>query len=843
MNGGEDSETHMSHMAQDGTLYCGDEEMVNRWLYVTATAVYDPDKTATVKVLVVAEDDPRVQETTVEAIIVTPVMVEAAKGEKITYKAIVLGQNNPPQDVIWQLQGNRSANTLMNKLGVLTIGSDETSKAISIRCSSAKDPSVFTTVFVTVSESSKTDSKTGIPDVPEAPLGTDYVRRRDISGKAIWVKVEDAGIQGGGRGGYLGTFPNKAMLNSFVIPEDARIGDYAIVTNDEDHQNFPTIYVVGETAGGVKTMVFDVVLGRPMILGDKLDILYVLDNEDHSKLLRNVEVLDDFDTNDVRWELHESESAWKLVTELHPGFWNMIKHNPDRFKAVVAMHRHTGEVNMYLTCFTDHREFIVPVRVEPIENPRPINSTLKWTNTVAKGNTFTAANSQEFIQYEFDPENFTLSIIVQNEIPTDTEPGVTPWATVVGEYTLLKNGQVIGPLADVTDPTGYVWVANRESFMIGSAGDGTQMFCYNVDDDTAFIFDVPAGAKRGYQMACDLNERYFMLFIDGTHAVWVDRKTQQVKQVVWRPTGYSGLSVPTELTRPSISIDGKYYLHTSTNPDTPAFTTFDFDTGNFITESPIKGTSSSALGLSDGKRVATNTPGGEISIYDIAADGSMQRIHYETPFKCRYVVTPTGYGNNLLFVKVEAAADCPAWFVYNCDTYQITSRSSFTNRYCLQTNPQGKGCSYIAESAGGPRYLLTFANATDSGLIIERDMTQHGVWNEYQLPFGGLGNDKHNYNQPLVMNSGQILVTTDSQGRPRGYDMINHIEVDLSDLPDAPSVDGDNNLVQIDDNHLAWCTGNGITFYRIEEDGSRTQILQTPEQQAVVLGFGPPTGR
>lgn len=123
----------------------------------------------------------------------------------------------------------------MNKLGVLTIGSDETSKAISIRCSSAKDPSVFTTVFVTVSESSKTDPKTGIPDVPEAPLGTDYVRRRDISGKAIWVKVEDAGIQGGGRGGYLGTFPNKSALDDFVIPADAHIGDYAIVTNDEDH--------------------------------------------------------------------------------------------------------------------------------------------------------------------------------------------------------------------------------------------------------------------------------------------------------------------------------------------------------------------------------------------------------------------------------------------------------------------------------------------------------------------------------------------------------------------------------------------------------------------------------
>lgn len=96
VSGGEDVETHMSYMSQDGTLYCGDEELLNRRLYVTATAVYDPDKSATVRVLVVAEDDPRVEETTIDAVIVTPGMVEAAKGEKITFKATVLGQNNPP---------------------------------------------------------------------------------------------------------------------------------------------------------------------------------------------------------------------------------------------------------------------------------------------------------------------------------------------------------------------------------------------------------------------------------------------------------------------------------------------------------------------------------------------------------------------------------------------------------------------------------------------------------------------------------------------------------------------------------------------------------------------------
>lgn len=515
VSGGADIETRIT---KEGVLYCGDEERAGRILYVTATAVYDPTKSATVRVRVLSADDPAIQETTITSVLVSPGMVESGKGYKVTFSAAVLGRNNPSQAVNWAISGNYSSKTVINKLGVLTIGSDEETKAITIRATSDADNTQFGTAYVTLTKAAATDPKTGIADVPEAPLNASYVRHRDASGKSIWKLHVDTG---GGRGGYLGTFDSIRDLNSFVLPETAQDGDYAIVSMDANYGGYPTIYTVENGR-----MVHEATLGRPIYLGDKLDILYVLDNEVHSNTLRSIEELEDFDTNEKRWELHESEAAWKLVTELHSGFWNMIKHHPERFKAIVAMDRHTGETVMYLTCFTDEHEFIVPVYTENIHNPRPINNILNWTNTVAKGNTFTAASATEFIQYVFDEENFNLSVLVQNQIPVDTEPGVSPWATVVGEYTLLKNGEIIGPLAGVTDPTGYIWTSNRENFMVGSAGDGTQMFVYNIDDDTAFVFDVPAGAKENYQMATDLNERYFMMFIDGTHAVWVDRKTQ-----------------------------------------------------------------------------------------------------------------------------------------------------------------------------------------------------------------------------------------------------------------------------------------------------------------------------
>lgn len=835
-----DAETHVT---KDGLVFCGTRETVGRNLLVSATSVYDPTKVATVGIEVFSHDDPAIDITTVTHVLVTPDLVESAKGRTIIFKATVLGNNNPPQDVNWVIYGNQSAKTTIDTLGVLCIASDESAKALTIRATAKAPFDKYGDAFVTLT-TSPTDPKTGIPDVPEAPLGKDYIRRRDPSGKAIWV--EHIAPEGsGGRGGYLGTFNSKAdMDRDLVFPDGAAAGDFCIISHDETHGSFPSIWVAEGEPGNL-SMRFDVVLGRPFRLGDKLDILYVLDNEVHaSNKFREIDVLDDFNTNEVRWELHESPAAWKLVTELHPGFWNMIKRNPDRFRALVGMDRHTGAVKMYLTCFTDHHEFAIPVYTEDIENPRPIESNLTWGNTIMNGHTFAAANEHEFIQYKFDPNNFTLSILQQSLLPDNVVPGVSPWATVVGEYSMLMNGEVIGPLANVTDPTGYLWVANREGFMIGSAGDGTQMFCYSIDTQDWFIFDVPEGRKDGYQFATDLNERYFMMFISGTKCVWGDRITHETKIVTWKPTGYSGLSTPTALTRPSISIDGKFYLHTSTQTTTPSFSSFDFDTGDFVTESPIKGTSSSAIGLSDGRRVFTNTPEGLITIFDIAEDGSLSVRHQETPYEARYVVHPTGFGNNLMLAKVEDKPNCPVWFIYDCDQENIIDESALKVPWCTQTNPQGKGCAYRVDTKGGPRYLLTYGDNSGDGLVLERDMVvDDGTWNEYSLPFGGLDNDKNSYHQPLLLNDGQILVTTDKNGNPHGYDMINHEVVDLSDFVNPGENDGDNNMVQIDDNHMAWCTHLGITIYRIEEDGSRTEILHIPEQQGIVLGFGPPTER
>lgn len=876
-----------THVSRDGVVYIGADEQLHE-ITLRATVSYDPTKFAESTINVVSEDTPGIDETTVDAVIISPAAVESDPGHRITFKATVIGQNNPSQEVIWSLDGNLKAETTINQMGVLTIATDETARVLKITATSVADSTVKSTSYVTISKTQDTP-ETGIEDVPNDPLNMNYQRRIDENGRTYWVKYPEVGndsqrymrrynqvtgeyewepypeipldgkqyarqydpitrtvkwveveASGGGRPDApinLGTIDTKAELDQFEIPADSMDGDFIYVENDETQGHCPTMYIVQTNERGEKEFVLSMVFGRKPILGDKLDILYVLDNGVHSQLIKDIEVLSEFDTNEKRYELYKSPSAWHLVTELHEGFWNTM-FEKGWIKALYGMARADGSVRGYVTCFTDNEHEFEHYLTRDVNNPQPINNTLGWTNTVQPGVVFTAGNSTQLIQYRLDIKNpEELHVISQEAVDPETTPGVTPWAMVIGQYSTLMNGEIIGPLEDVTDNRGFVWVSEHEKFMIGSAGNGTQMFCYNIDDDNHFIFEVPNVVRdttrpyRAFQMATDVNERYIFFYVNQNDGVWIDRKTQEVKQIRWRPTGYSGLSDPGELTKPSISPDGEYYMHTSTNPETPNFTTFSFETGNIVTEGPTDGVTSSAICL-ESNLIFTNTPEGLIITYDFnPTRGTITERHRETPFATRYVVEFTTNGNQVLCVKVEAGQNCPLWFVYDVSQDRIVAQSATTTGYCEQTNPQAKSCTYELKTSVGERYLLSRADQ-DGGIILAYDGNN---WQEVAIPFGGLGNTAHEYNQPVVMNDGDVLITQREDGTPVGFNLVTMKEVELEEILDPG---GDAHMVQIDDVHYAWCTNNGSQLIRVEEDGTQKVILEIPEQQLIVFGFG-----
>lgn len=882
-----------THVSRDGVVYIGADEQLHE-ITLRATVSYDPTKFAEATINVVSEDTPGIDETTVDAVIISPAAVESDPGHRITFKATVIGQNNPSQEVIWSLDGNLKAETTINQMGVLTIATDETARVLKITATSAADPAVKSTSYVTISETQDTPD-TGIEDIPNDPLNMNYQRRIDENGRTYWVKYPEVGddgqrymrrynqvtgeyewepypeipldgkqyarqynpvtrkvewveveASGGGRPDApinLGTVGTKAELDQFEIPADSMDGDFIYVENDESQGHCPTMYIVQTGPDGQKEFVLSMVFGRKPILGDKLDILYVLDNGVHSQLIKDIEVLSEFDTNEKRYELYKSPSAWHLVTELHEGFWKEVMNHPSWYKMLVGMARADGSTRAYITCFTDEHEF-EHYKTQDIDNPDPIQNTLAWTNTVQPGNVFTAANATRLVQYLFHLDTMSLTVGSQEEIPPGTEPGVTPWATVIGEYSTLINGETIGPLADVTDPTGYVWVSEHEKFMIGSAGDGSQMFCYNIDTEDYFIFNVPNYSRESiwstevpYSLATDVNERYFFMYITTTLGIWGDRVTHETKEIHWNANPYSGLSDPGQLTKPGISPNGNYYMHTSTNPETPTFTSFSFETGRLVTEAPIDGTSSSSICLNNNV-VFTNTTEGRIITYNFdPARGTLTvRAHGSdnyTPYACRYVVEATTNGNQVLCVKVEAGNNCPVWFVYDCDSDTIIAESANRgqNDYCSQTNPQAKSCTYELPTSAGERYLLSSAT-TKQGLVLSYE---GGTWKEVTIPFGGLDNTRHEYNQPILMNDGDILITQDQTGNPVGFDLVKMETVELEDVL-LPG--GDAHMVQLDDTHFMWCTDDGSQLLRSKGDGTQEVVLEMPEQQWIVFGFG-----
>lgn len=949
-----------THITKDGILYVGVDEEIHE-ITVRATAIYQPDKFSEARVDIVSEDTPGIDETTIDAVIITPPSGELETASRLTFKATVIGNNNPSQEVKWTLEGNRSSQTTITQTGVLTVATDETANVLSISATSVVDATKTATAYIKITKRTSLPD-TGIEDIPNAPLDQNYVRHMDASGKAIWLKYDEIPHEdfdniyvrvrdendnpvwmpipkcpddkgeynlkrnddgtlewvidtgGGGRPDmkmfygtvadkaeldtfeipadaidgdfifveadethdgapamyevftdtdgtkkfrfvmnfsrmdtfegkmYLGTFTTKAELDEYEIPTIANPGDFVYVKNDETKNRCPSMYEVYED-GGVKKFRFVLSFGRPPILGDKLDILYVLDNGDHSEYIKDIEILDNFDHTDKRYELYKSTSAWHLVTELHEGFWKTVLAHPDWYKMIVGMKKEDGSTKAYLTCFTDNHEFEHHKDID-IDNPDPIENKLTWTNTVQPGSVFTAADDTRLVQYLFHLDSMTLTVGSQEDIPPDTTPGVTPWATVIGEYSTLANGTTIGPLADVTDPTGYVWVSEHEKFMLGSAGDGSQMFCYNIDTDDYFIFNVPnysretiSNVEVPFSLATDVNERYFFLYITATIGILGDRVNKTVKQITWNASPYSGLSDPGQYTKPGIDPTGKYYMHTSTNPDTPTFTTFSFETGRLVTEAPIDGTSSSAICLNNNV-VFTNTPEGQIITYNFnPTNGSLTvRAHNPnqgqsyTPFACRYVCEATANGNQILCVKVENKSNCPIWFVYDCDSDTIIAQSTNVSDYCEQTNGQAKSCTYSLPIEDSERYLLSMADE-NGGIVIKYEGS---TWTEVEIPFGGLNNTRHEYNQPILMQNGEILITQDSEGQPVGFDLV---KMEIIDLESLLNPGGDPHLVQLDDIHFMWCTDEGSQLIHQEQDGTRKVILEIPEQQIIVFGF------
>lgn len=150
-------------------------------------------------------------------------MAELAEGTWLVFSATVLGQNGPSQKVTWELEGANVQTTYISEQGTVVIGVGETAKTLKVIATSEQDKTKSATAYITIAEQDVTPA-TGIEDVPESPLNTQYVRERDENGRAVWTPVE---IDDGNTGEDLGPDPEITAIK--VQPEAVTVAPGSVI--------------------------------------------------------------------------------------------------------------------------------------------------------------------------------------------------------------------------------------------------------------------------------------------------------------------------------------------------------------------------------------------------------------------------------------------------------------------------------------------------------------------------------------------------------------------------------------------------------------------------------------
>lgn len=129
----------------------------------------------------------------IEKVVVAPAAAEVKQGETQQFTAEVSGQYDPDQDVRWTVEGNTSEKTAISAEGLLTVGTDETAKTMTVRAVSAQDHTKEGTAEVTVIEK----------EIPTPP--------QTVKVSQITVKADDSRIFTG----------EKTSVKATVLPVNA----------------------------------------------------------------------------------------------------------------------------------------------------------------------------------------------------------------------------------------------------------------------------------------------------------------------------------------------------------------------------------------------------------------------------------------------------------------------------------------------------------------------------------------------------------------------------------------------------------------------------------------------
>ncbi len=560
-------------------------------------------------------------------------------------------------------------------------------------------------------------------------------------------------------------------------------------------------------------------------LGNKLDVLNVLDNKVHSIYLKDIDILPDFDSNAKRWELYNSPSSWDLVAVQHRGYWNMI-HEYQRYKAVVGTLAN-GVTTETVTSFTDTNEFVqyntnvlTPVMANAY---RRINMNGKSQRLL----TYTSPDMREYV---YDPQAAQFNQIRYIN-RAGIVPAATPWLTMMGAAALIQdnNNQQIAEMAGATNFTSDVFVSPMHKFCIGAAGVATEMLCYNIDTKTSFKFDVPAVAAASFNMFTDCNERYIFFMISTTQGVWVDRQTQQSRILTFS----MALVHMTGLMKGMVSPDGTMFAYTDTTAANPKLRIVRMFDGQIIFTSSTVGACYSAIWTKE-NRIFVNTTANVLSEYTVTGSGTVsvaERDAYLTPASGPYMLHYIPYADQFVAIKITTGSQALYSFLdaITGELIQNDVNSAIIGRY---VNTNGKSHMQYLPTNGVNKYRILIPTTTANDTrFLEWNATTN-LWEETKITATSNVSANNWYQPPITMNNDQFLLVMHNTNQFAAFDMQNRINRGLNAATNANLV-----FMQLDTTHFAEKGDSRLVLYRLNANHTFTQVVAPAQIDGVFVGF------
>lgn len=174
---------------------------------------------------------------------VKPSVVDMTRNSSYTFVAEVRGENNPNYGVQWSVEGNTSANTVINSDGVLSIGQNETAQQIVVRARSLQDSAWSATSVVRIQEGNYTVSTAAFP----GNGGT-------TSGGGVYVPGSNVDVYAAPNNGFRFT---KWTINGQPVSTNPKYtinnirGNYELVANFEQVNSYVKVTAVHPEGGTI----------------------------------------------------------------------------------------------------------------------------------------------------------------------------------------------------------------------------------------------------------------------------------------------------------------------------------------------------------------------------------------------------------------------------------------------------------------------------------------------------------------------------------------------------------------------------------------------------------------